>query len=106
MKAISKILIALFFCWISQCLCGQEIIKADRGDYEYKYGDLYYSYEELKDLIQFNPDAIKMHQKALRAKKTYQILYITEGVATAASILFYITGGVATAASILATKNK
>ena len=86
MKTPRFYFILLMSC-LSHCLSGQEIIKTHRdGLYEYYHEDLYYSYKELRGLMQTNDEALKMHIKAKRAKVTSNILYGTS--ATSALALF------------------
>ena len=55
-----KFLTLLIFIIISHGLSGQGIIKVGSGLYEYKYGDLYYSYQELKN--SYNKKKVENHK--------------------------------------------
>ena len=90
MKTPRFYFILLMSC-LSHCVSGQEIIKTHRdGLYEYYHEDLYYSYKELRGLMQTNDEALKMHIKAKRAKVTSNILYATSATSALAFFLIAI----------------
>ena len=88
-----KFFTLLIFILVSQGIKGQEIMEAGSGLYEYKYGDLYYSYEELGEVLKFNPYAYAKYEKSLRKRKTSRVLFsIAGGIGATTIILAEIAG--------------
>ena len=83
-----KFFTLLIFILASQGIKGQEIMETKIRPYEYKYGDLYYSYEALGEVLKSNPYAYAEYARSLRKRKTSRVLFsIASGIGVATIIL-------------------
>ena len=85
-----KIFTLLIFILISQGIKSQEIMEAESGLHEYKYGDLYYRYEELGEVLKSNSYAYANYERSLSERKTSRILFITAGGVGLTTVIFAV----------------